>query len=132
MSAVVDTHAAVWYLLGAARLSSTAGQFIDQAAAQGRPVFLSAISMVEMVYLAERGRIARDALQALLSAVQEQRPALRVFPVGLEVAQSVAQVPRSAIPDMPDRVIAATALYLKLPLITRDRHIQAAGIQTIW
>ena len=33
---------------------------------------------------------------------------------------------------MPDRIIAATALHLGLPLITRDQRIQSAGIKTIW
>ncbi|MGH7200282.1 MAG: PIN domain-containing protein [Planctomycetaceae bacterium] len=33
---------------------------------------------------------------------------------------------------MPDRMIAATALHLNLPLVTRDRRIQAANIPTIW
>jgi PIN domain nuclease of toxin-antitoxin system len=32
----------------------------------------------------------------------------------------------------PDRIIAATALTLNLPLITRDAAIRAAGIETIW
>lgn len=35
--------------------------------------------------------------------------------------------------EMPDRIIAATALYLNFPLITRDHKIQALqNIQTIW
>jgi len=34
--------------------------------------------------------------------------------------------------DMPDRMIAATAARLGLPLVTRDRQIQSAGIATIW
>jgi predicted nucleic acid-binding protein len=29
-------------------------------------------------------------------------------------------------------IIAATALHLGLPLVTRDRRLQAAGLQTIW
>ena len=33
---------------------------------------------------------------------------------------------------MLDRVIAATALALTLPLVTRDGKIQALGLQTIW
>jgi len=41
-------------------------------------------------------------------------------------------VPRAEVPDMPDRIIAATALHLGLPLISRDRKIQLAGLQTIW
>ncbi len=41
-------------------------------------------------------------------------------------------VPRSEVPDMPDRIIAATALYLKVPLISRDARIRAANLDTIW
>jgi len=33
---------------------------------------------------------------------------------------------------MPDRIIAATALHLGLPLVTRDQRIAAAGIKTVW
>jgi len=36
------------------------------------------------------------------------------------------------VPDMPDRIIAATAIYLSLPLITKDDAIRSAGIITIW
>jgi len=40
-------------------------------------------------------------------------------------------LPRDLVPEMPDRIIAATALHLGLPLVTRDRRLQAAGIPTI-
>jgi predicted nucleic acid-binding protein len=33
---------------------------------------------------------------------------------------------------MPDRIIAATALHLGLPLISRDRKIQLSSVPTIW
>jgi len=36
------------------------------------------------------------------------------------------------VPDMPDRIITATAFYLNLPLVSCDSKIQAANIQTIW
>ncbi len=35
-------------------------------------------------------------------------------------------------PDMPDRIIGATALHLGLPLITRDGKIRASDLRTIW
>jgi len=46
--------------------------------------------------------------------------------------EAVHRMPRDLVPEMPDRIIAATALRLGLPLITRDRRIAAAGIKTIW
>jgi hypothetical protein len=33
---------------------------------------------------------------------------------------------------MPDRIIAATALYLRVPVISRDYEIQLSGVDTIW
>jgi PIN domain nuclease of toxin-antitoxin system len=34
--------------------------------------------------------------------------------------------------SMPDRVIAATALFHGVPLVTRDAKIRSCGIATIW
>jgi predicted nucleic acid-binding protein len=55
-----------------------------------------------------------------------------IAPVDAGVADALPNIPRDVVPDMPDRIIAATALHLGLPLVTRDRRLQAAGIQTIW
>jgi PIN domain nuclease of toxin-antitoxin system len=41
-------------------------------------------------------------------------------------------VPRVEIPDMPDRIVAATALYFGVPAISRDGRIRASNIQTVW
>jgi predicted nucleic acid-binding protein len=53
-------------------------------------------------------------------------------PVDESIANVLPQISREVVPDMPDRIIAATALHLNLPLITRDRRLQASGIPTIW
>jgi len=42
-------------------------------------------------------------------------------------------VPRDQIPDMPDRLIAATALASALPLVTRGQNVREAGIvPAVW
>jgi predicted nucleic acid-binding protein len=48
------------------------------------------------------------------------------------VADALARIPRDQVPDLPDRVIAAAALALGLPLVTRDAKIRSSAIQTIW
>jgi predicted nucleic acid-binding protein len=49
-----------------------------------------------------------------------------VTPLDASVARAVQRISRVAVPDMPDRIIAATALHLNAELVTRDRRLQAA------
>jgi PIN domain nuclease of toxin-antitoxin system len=132
MPAVLDTHAAVWYLLDSKRLSEQVYSLIDGAAAIGTPTYISAVSLVEVVYLVERGRIAADAFDKFANEVSRDSPAFRVVPLDSEIAKALRSIPRDLVPDMPDRIIAATALHLGLPLVTRDRHLQSVGIRTVW
>lgn len=132
MSAVIDTHALIWYLFDSDWLSPAAYAVIDAAAKNGLPVYISAISIVEIVYLAERNRIPADAFHKLLVSLREPNPAFVVAPVDIAVVDALRGLPRESVSDMPDRIIAATAAHLSLPLVTRDRAMQSVGLKTIW
>ncbi len=75
MSAVLDTHAAIWYFHRSSELSSTALKSIRRSIDGGRPVYISAISIVETIYLVERGRLPWEALQRLEAGVKVPPPA---------------------------------------------------------
>ena len=99
----------------------------------GSPVYISAISLIEICYLIEKRRIASDLLQRILAVLNEPDPSLIVVPIDLAISIAVQNIDRDTVPDMPDRIIAATALHLNLPLVTRDRKIQAShSVITIW
>lgn len=133
MAAVVaDTHALVWYLLESQRLSAAALAALDEAASAGDPIYLSAISVVEIVYLQERGRLTINALERLFSHVSAAGSGVEIVSLNLDLAGTVQQISRAAVPEMPDGIIAATALYLDLPLVTRDLALRSAPIRTIW
>ncbi|PYP91317.1 MAG: VapC toxin family PIN domain ribonuclease [Candidatus Angelobacter sp. Gp1-AA117] len=132
MSLVLDTHAAVWYLLKPGNLSNTALQRIRHTAGKGQPLYISAISIIELIYLVERGRIPRQSLEKLMNVVKDPASGFLVADVTVEISQAVENVSRDVVPEMPDRIITATALHLDLPLVTRDAKIQAAGITSIW
>jgi len=129
---VVDTHALVWYLAEPQRLSQRASEALDQASATGEPIYASAISLVEMIYLIEKGRLPQAVMDRLGEALATPDAEVSVVPVDQEVAMAVRAIPRRDVPDLPDRIIAATALRLDLPLVTRDRKIQASQIKSIW
>jgi predicted nucleic acid-binding protein len=42
------------------------------------------------------------------------------------------EIDRTAVPDLPDRVIAATGHSLGVPVITKDSDIKESVVQTIW
>ena len=129
---VADTHAAIWYLQGSAKLSTAALSAIRGAASAGDPVYLSAITLVEATFLVEKGKLPAVALSSLEAALEQRDADFEVMPLNSAVARTLQRVPRDLVPDMPDRIIAATALNLGLPLVTRDRNIRASGIETIW
>jgi PIN domain nuclease of toxin-antitoxin system len=132
MSAGLDTHTVLWYLVNSKELSAVARGAVEDAVRDARHVRVSAISLVETVYLVERRRIPLPALERLRSALADPSSGMLIAPVDAGVADALPNISRDVVPDMPDRIIAATPLHLGLPLVTRDRRLQAAGIQTIW
>lgn len=102
------------------------------AIAAGDPILVPSISVVELVYLVEKGRIPRPDWEQLQAALEQEDSGFRVVSLDEAIARAVERVPRHQVPDMPDRIIAATALHLGLPLVTRDGQIRATGLDVIW
>ena len=127
--AVADTHALIWHLLNDANLSPAAAGVLDGATV-ARQVAVSAISLAEIVYLEEKGRIAAGTLRAVRSLMAAPGPIAEV-PLTGEIVEAMGAIPCAAVPDFPDRLIAATARWLKVPVVTRDERIRDA-VETIW
>ena len=132
-SVVADTHTLIWYIFELPRLSPTALTALEQAVNEGNFIYFSAISIVEVSYLIERGRLAGEVLTRVLNAADDPNVGILLAPLDRNISATIQQIDRATVPDMPDRIIAATALSLSLPLVTRDAKIQAlTTIQTIW
>ena len=131
-SLVVDTHVSIWVLARSPRLSSAAHLAIRKAIEAAYPVYVSSVTIVEIIYLVEKRRLLPQQLTDLLTTLHRPDSGFRVQPFDLAIAETIAKIPRETVPDMPDRMIAATALYLDLPLVTADRRIQMTDLQTIW
>lgn len=133
MSAVVaDTQAVVWYLTEPGRLTPEAVAAMDGATDVGSPIWVASITLVELRYLVEKKRLPSTVLEALMMALDDEGSAFELAALTREVADAMGDVSREKVPDMPDRIIAATAHALGLPLVTSDRQIRASGVTVIW
>jgi PIN domain nuclease of toxin-antitoxin system len=129
---VADTHTALWYLHKNPRLSVTARTFMDDAAQAGHDIALSPISLAEIVYLVEKNRLPVSAYEDLKAALADPEYVIEEAPFTAAVVEALRQVPRAEVSDMPDRIVAATAVYLRVPVISRDGRIRSSNIQTVW
>lgn len=128
---LADTHAIIWYLFDTERLSSEGRTALDGAIAAGFPILVSAISIIEIIYLEEKHKISAGAAERIRQACAAEDPSIEIVPIDARVAYGIHDVRRTEVPDMPDRIIAATAVSLGVPLVTRDHKIRASGMHTI-
>lgn len=128
---VLDTHTVIWYVCEPDKLGKAGADMIDAAWSSGDFLYISAISLVEIIYLEEKRRIPKGSIDAILEVLTNENGFV-IIPLDAAVTRAIQEIPRVDVPDMPDRIIAATAIHLNLPLISRDRKIRASKVKTVW
>ncbi|MBI5489070.1 MAG: type II toxin-antitoxin system VapC family toxin [Deltaproteobacteria bacterium] len=129
---VLDTHSMVWFVLGSPQLSAGALVRMRAAVADGSALHVPTICLVELIYLTDKGRLPVEVRRRVLRHVDDPDSGLELVPLDRGVAEAVQRVSREQVPDMPDRIITATALHLGLPLVTRDARIRNSCVEVVW
>jgi PIN domain nuclease of toxin-antitoxin system len=119
---LLDTHIWLWYALGDPKLSENLRSTINL---ETTALWLSPISIWEVLLLAEKGRISlqldpTDWIDQSLKAL-----AICEAPLNHQIAILSRQI---ELPhqDPADRFIAATAVHYQLQLATVDTHLTGA------
>lgn len=130
--AVTDSHALIWYATGRKRkLGGKARRLFERADSAGAAVYVPAIALVEIAEAAHRGVVKLRSgfdvwCRGLLSS-----PHFIAVDLGVEIVVKAEEL--YSIRERGDRLIAATAAVLDLPLVTRDPEIaEAAGVDLLW
>ena len=113
-------------------MSAAAEAFIEEAAKARRKIAISTISLAEVVYLVEKNRLPASAYDELTQALADPEHVFTEAVISAAIVQAMRQVSRAEVPDMPDRMVAATGVYFGVPVISRDRRIRAANLKTVW
>lgn len=118
-SFVTDTQALVKFMMGKKVINDRSHQAFQSADRGESTIIIPAIVLMEVLYLFEKNRIDIDLLQTedLMKSKNYQ-----FEPLSLEVLKTATDI--DDIPELHDRLIAATARYLDLPLITNDPVMQ--------
>lgn len=93
-------------------------------------VWIPAIALAEIGYLHEKGRIEISPSDVLLF-LQNSPQALQLRSLDAAIIVNAFEI--NDIPELHDRLIAGTALYLDCPILTNDPVIERSRfVHTIW
>ena len=130
--AVTDSHALIWAATGQLkRLGGRARRFYERVEQGHAALYVPTIVLVEFGEALQAGDISlgvpfADWVDVLLASGH-------YHPVDLTPEIVVRAQELFEIPERGDRLIAATALVLDVPLITRDPEIVGvAGVDHLW
>jgi len=126
---VSDTQCLIWYFTEDMRRMPKAARNAFEGMENGAvQILVPSIVLVETLFLAERRRVPGTIRTEVMALSDAPEASIRVIPLDLAVARAVADFGPSAVPELADRIIAATARALNLPLLTTDPAIEASGL----
>ena len=119
MRFLLDTHIWLWSLLEPKRLSRKVARELERP---GNELWLSPVSVWEVLVLSGRGRIALEGgAESWIKRALDAAP-LREAPLTYEVALATERI-RLPHRDPADRFLAATAMVYGLTLVTADGNL---------
>lgn len=129
MPYLADTVALVRHLSKHPNLGQQARRILQQADRGEDTIFISAISLMEILYLSQAKRITINLLEMTTFITNSTNYILA--PVDAHMVLSAATI--DDVPELHDRILVGTAKYLRVPILTCDHVIvQSRHVQTIW
>lgn len=138
---VIDTHAVIWWVLDNPQLSATAAERMREAIDAGRPLYVSAYSLLELRYASEKpetrkGHLAPELHDAIVAHLIDEDSVFEIVDMTASILGHLGTgaLARDNGPNDPgDRVILATALELGATLVTADKFLQnESNIAIAW
>lgn len=125
---VTDTMSLILHLENR-KSSQRVKQIFDSADLGKTTIYIPAVVFAEILYLAEKQRISLKLHELERHLIDLQT--YKEVPLSFEIIQNAQQI--TDIPELHDKLIASTANFLNLELITNDLKIQQSlFVSTVW
>jgi PIN domain nuclease of toxin-antitoxin system len=128
MEYLADTVTIIRHFSGAGRIGRQAKSILEGVERGEHHMFLSTISLVEILYLSERKRITINLGESL--EMMDESTNYSIVDLTPDIVKHAENID---FPDIFDHLIISTAQYLGSPLLTSDRAIRNRDlVETIW
>lgn len=128
MTYLLDTVTIIRHFTAIGKVGKRARQILLSIEANESYGVISVISMMEVLYLAEKKRINVSFRQ--LRKLIENSSNYFIVDLTMDILEKAMDI---RFHELHDRLILATAFYLNLPIISSDKQIKdQSDIQVIW
>ncbi len=130
MRYILDTHGLIWHLESNLSLGVAARKVLEDPSSE---LVLPAIALAEAIFIVEKGRTAIPRVTDLISDV-EADPRIEIHPLTREILTESVKL--TTIPEIHDRLIVATGVYLQslgesVQILTKDNEIILSKLLTV-
>ena len=124
---LLDTHALIWHLEGNSLLGNAAKTVIDSPDSE---MVLPVIALAEAMFVVEKGRSAIPSVEDLVNDVMNDSR-IEIYPLTAGILNE--SIGLTAIPEIHDRLIVATGVYLQtlgetVEILTKDNEIIVSSL----
>lgn len=128
MEYLADTVVLIRHFVKADKLPLKVRSILSEVDNGQGVIWISVVSLMEILYLAEKNKINLNLQQAIEEIERSKNYKVIDLTVSIiKVANEIKDL------ELHDRLIAATAKYLGMPLLTSDKQIiESRQVDTIW
>ncbi|MCK4765044.1 MAG: type II toxin-antitoxin system VapC family toxin [Candidatus Aminicenantes bacterium] len=128
MEYLLDTNALIRHFAQISKLGKKAKKIIAQGEKNQHQLFISIISLMEIMYLAEKNRIPLT-LNEMLNNINSKK-CYSIVEFDVEILKKAASF---HFYELHDRLILATAMVLGTPVVSSDGKFQEVeDIEVLW
>ena len=128
MQYLLDTNAVIRHFANFGKIGKTAKDIIQKGENYEHELFISIISLMEIMFLAEKKRIPINLSETI--KLIRKKSCYSIIDFDTEILQVAETID---FYELHDRLILATAKYFNCPIISSDKKFkEITDIETVW